>query len=129
MLNWADMYEIIRSTSYRDAYTGSAAGFQYGAGKIDAHAAILAAINAVRTSQIEPNKKIIITRPEHLEILNMVPPKSPIRYQILETTGRLVYEGQSQTGLLPYERLNEGIYVLRVAYDGVRFSQTIWMGK
>jgi hypothetical protein len=59
----------------------------------------------------------------------MVPPKSPIRYQILETTGRLVYEGQSQTGLLPYERLNEGIYVLRVAYDGVRFSQTVWMGK
>ncbi len=129
ILNWADMYEIIRSTSYRDAYTGSAAGFQYGAGKIDAHAAILAAINAVRTSQIEVTKKIIITRSEHLEILNMVPPKGPIRYQILETTGRLVYAGQSQTGLLPYEGLNEGIYVLRVSYDEMQFSQTVWIGK
>ena len=59
----------------------------------------------------------------------MVPPKGPIRYQILETTGRLVYAGQSQTGLLPYEGLNEGIYVLRVSYDEVQFSQTVWIGK
>lgn len=129
MLKWSDMYEIIRSTSYRDAYTGSNEGFQYGAGKIDANAAIIAAMNAVRTSQIEAAKKIIITRPEYLEILNMVPPPSPVCYSLHEMTGRIVFQGQSKSGLLPYQSLNPGIYVLTVAYDNVRFSQTVWLGK
>lgn len=128
-LKWSDMYEIIRSTSYRDAYTGADAGFQYGAGKIDAHAAILAVMNSVRTSQIEAAKKVIITHPEHLEILNMNPPKSQVCYGIHEMTGRIVFKGQSNSGLLPYPGLNQGIYVLTVAYDNVRFSQTVWLGK
>ena len=41
-LTAAEVYDIIRNTAQQDVYTGNTSNFQYGAGKIDAYAAVRA---------------------------------------------------------------------------------------
>ncbi len=122
-----NMYEIIRVTANRDGYTGNNENFQYGAGKVDAYKAVIASINAMRSTIVEDVKPILVSKSAGLELLNVKNKFNAINYTIFETSGRMLYSGTSENTFLPIPGINTGLYFVQVEIGGTRFAQSVWI--
>jgi len=126
-LRSSDIQEIIRATSLRDGYTGAESNFQYGAGKINAYGAVLASINALRTSQPKLSQVIIFASEKSLKVKGLAMDSEGLQYQIMETTGRVVIEGISRSGEMPFDGINTGVYFVRILHKGTTYGQSIFI--
>jgi hypothetical protein len=126
-LTAAEMYDIIRNTAQQDVHTGNKSNFRYGAGKIDAYAAVLASLNALRTRVHKVETPLVFGRANEMVVKGCFNSQFPIDYQIFETTGRVVYKGQSNVNVLPFNGISTGIYVVRISQGSQQFTQTIYL--
>ncbi len=121
------MYDLIRSSAQRDAYTGNTENFQYGAGKVDAYKAVIASMNAMRNNHIDEEKPLIIANAEALELFNLKRNVHQVNYSLYETSGRLRYKGTSASKVLPIPGVKTGLYFVQVDTEGSSFTQTVWI--
>lgn len=126
-LKSSDIQDIIRTTSSRDAYTGAESNFQYGAGKINAYEAILASINALRSSEPKQSPILIYASNSALKIKGLNLGTEGLQYQVIETSGRIVFEGYSKTDEMPICGINSGVYFVRVLHNGNQYSQSVFI--
>ena len=123
----SDIQEIIRETSIRDSYTGAESNFQYGAGKIDAYGAVLASINALRSSKPKRSTVLIYASRDELKIKGLNIGPEGFKYQIIETTGRVVSEGSSIKNEMPINAIQSGIYFVRILHKGAKYCQSVYI--
>lgn len=126
-LTASEIYDIIRNTAQQDVYTSNKSNFQYGAGKIDAYAAVLASLNALRTRVQNVDACLVFGRTNEMVISGRFNSNLPIEYRILETTGRVIYKGQSINNILPFNGISTGIYIVQISQGSQQFTQTIYL--
>ena len=126
-LSASDMYEIIRSTSQKDAYTGNQDNFQYGTGKIDAYKAIIASVNAMRNDKIEVKRPILIVQENRLCLVGMEASNSEIYFQIFDASGREVFSKKTRNKYISTDTISTGVYFVRFGLSGNSYSQTVFL--
>jgi hypothetical protein len=126
-LSASDMYEIIRSTSQKDAYTGNQDNFQYGTGKIDAYKAVIASVNAMRNADLEIERPILIVQENRLCLIGLEASGSEINFQIYDASGRVVTKERTREGYIPIDSIPTGVYFVRYSLNGNAYSQTVFL--
>lgn len=114
--------EVVAKTARHDAFTGNAAGCDYGHGKIDAIAGVAECISlgGAGISPTEIDKSIALDG----HILTFLLPSRNTDVTIYDTTGAMVWQKKyvdvqpGLTAALPLRRLTRGIYILTVTADG-----------
>lgn len=110
--------EIIRETARTDSYTGvipAEGSMRWGAGKIDAYAAVKLALTTVSTQQLEQEEQIRVFPNPTTGMLSLQGNlKGNETFDVYSTDGKRLLSGDSKTGKIDLSGLAAGIFILQI---------------
>lgn len=126
-LNAYDLYDILKTTSSKDVFTGVDDNPIYGFGKVDAHQAILNAIQLNRR-QITKDVRAYFYAHQGTLFVKKHEILGDFTLNIYDQSGRIMYrESATQGDFWNLNHLKSGVYFIEAFNQAFRISQTVWI--
>jgi len=109
---------IIQTTARTDSNTGvipTGGSLRWGAGKVNAYAAIQLALNTVDVQEVEEEKFLIYPNPSQGKLFIDGNLTGTETYQVMDFQGKTVAQGNIPSNVLQIENLQSGAYLLRIS--------------
>lgn len=110
--------EIIKITARTDNHTGSipvGGSLQWGAGKVNAYAAIQLALNTINVKEIEEQKFLVYPNPSQGKLFIDGELTGTESYQVVDFQGKMIASGFISNNILNLDALESGAYILKIS--------------
>jgi hypothetical protein len=127
-LSAAQVKWIIKQTARQDNFTGvipAEGSVRWGAGKLNAYAAIKLALNTVGFEEIVKKDKLIIypNPAENFIELSLVDSQAPFSIEIIDLSGKSHLKFEAEISKIDISQLKPGSYILRISADGKIYQE------
>lgn len=127
-LNYQQIADILRNTARKDVYTGDLKNDIYGYGKVDALQAVLQSIQVSRVNHLNKNDAVIYLCNDRELTIKHSSKGGKAEYAIYSSSGRLLQSGHINNNRIDVKsHIQSGIYVVKVAGEGLYSSQTVFI--
>jgi minor extracellular serine protease Vpr len=117
-LSSSQIKEIIKTTARTDNQTGvipAGGSLQWGAGKVNAYAAIQLALNTIDVEEVQEEKFFVYPNPSQGKLFIDGELNGNETYQVLDFQGKIVAQGVVSNSTLDIDNIQTGAYILKIS--------------